>query len=124
MTVSLNYTKSDSNLSRRSFLTAATGVAGLALFRPEWLHAASAAAPNDGEVDPRVEQVKRMTISIDMHNHVFSGTAGLGAASGGSSTMNEPNAGPPLLLADQFKQAGMTAVVAGYKIPFDPNAQP
>jgi membrane dipeptidase len=107
--------KDGRGLSRRKFMTAAAGAGGAALLGPAWLKAATEA------VDPRLEQIKRMTIAIDMHNHVFSGAAGLGLPAGQSSA---PDAGAPLLISDQLKLGGFTAVVAGYKIPFDPNAKP
>jgi len=104
--------KNISSLSRRKFLTTAACGGGALLLHPEWLRAAAESDNND---DPRLAQVKRMTISIDMHNHVFSGAAGLSSPSDQT---------PALLLSEQLKQAGFTAVVAGYKIPFDPNARP
>jgi membrane dipeptidase len=107
--------KNDSGLSRRRFLTTAAGAGGAALLGPTWLQAASET------VDPRLAPVKRTTIAIDMHNHIFSGAAGLGAP---TSQTPGPEAGPPLLLSEQIKLAGLTAAVAGYKIPFDPNAKP
>jgi membrane dipeptidase len=95
------------SFSRRKFLTNSAGVAGTALLAPEWLRAAEDA------VDPRLVQVKAKTVAIDMHNHIFSGAAGLTVPAAG---------GTPL--TDELKRAGLTGVVAGYKIPFDPNARP
>ncbi len=62
-----------------------------------------------------------MTIAIDMHNHVFSGVGGLGLP---MATPPGADPLPPLHLAEEIKKAGFTAVVAGYKIPFDANARP
>ena len=107
--------KDDAGVSRRKFLTTAAGASGAALLGSQWLQAVAEA------VDPRLAQVKRMTIAIDMHNHIFSGAAGLGAPTSPSPGQEAP---PPLLLAEQLRLAGLTAVVAGYKIPFDPNAKP
>lgn len=106
--------KHDSGISRRKFLATAAGVGGAALLGPAWLEAAAEAD------DARLAQAKAKTVAIDMHNHVFSGAAGLGSPMG---RLPEPEPGQPLL-SEQLKQAGLTAVVAGYKIPFDPNAKP
>jgi membrane dipeptidase len=101
--------KNGLGLSRRDFLATAAGAGGAALLAPAWLNAAT---------DTRMAQVKAKTIAIDMHNHIFSGAAGL------SSTIGKPGEAPPPSLAEQLKLGGFTAVVAGYKIPFDPNAKP
>jgi membrane dipeptidase len=109
----------DHDLSRRTFLTAAACASGAALMPTGWLHAASAAAATGG--DPHLVQIRRTTVAIDMHNHVFSGVGGLGlpmATPPGAEPL------PPLLLAEEMRKAGFTAVVAGYKIPFDANAKP
>jgi len=123
--------RKDSSLSRRTFLTTAAGAGSAALLGPAWLGPVlldTLATPKAAaeSVDPRMAQVKAKTIAIDMHNHIFSGAAGLGptatnAAQPGSAAA--PSL-PALLLTDQLKFGGFTAVVAGYKIPFDPNAKP
>ena len=104
--------ENDPALSRRRFLATAAGVGGAALFAPAWLNAAA---------DPRMAKVKAKTIAIDMHNHIFSGAAGLSLP---VSKGPQPGEVPQPQLSEQLKLAGFTAVVAGYKIPFDPNAQP
>ena len=99
-------------LSRREFLSTAAGAGGAALLAPAWLKAATLSS------DPRMAQVKAKTIAIDMHNHIFSGAAGLRLPAG------KPGEAPLPSLSEQLKLGGFTAVVAGYKIPFDPNARP
>jgi membrane dipeptidase len=109
----------DRDHSRRRFIITAACAGGAAVTPTTWLQAAAAAVPNSA--DPRLAQIKRTTITIDMHNHIFSGVGGLGlpmAVPPGA----EPR--PPLLLADEIRKAGFTAVVAGYKIPFDATAKP
>jgi hypothetical protein len=101
--------KNDSSLSRRAFLATAAGAGSAALLGPAWLKAADI-------VDPRMAQVKAKTIAIDMHNHIFSGAAGIG---GPATNAAQPIVGPAPSLVDQLKLGGFTAVVAGYKIPFD-----
>lgn len=137
--------KNNSALSRRKFLTSIVAAGSGALIAPAWLQAAADVS------DPRMAQVKRMTIAIDMHNHIFSGAAGIGGsaiqpqggqraggqpstgqAPGGQAPMGQPpggqppapNPGPPLSLAEEIKKGGFTAVVAGYKIPYDAKAKP
>jgi membrane dipeptidase len=97
-------------LSRRKFLTTAACAGGAVLLESSGLRATADA------MDPRMAQVKAKTIAIDMHNHIFSGAAGL--------SLPGPEAGAPRSLVDEMKKAGLTAAVAGYKIPFDPNAKP
>ncbi|MGC4043018.1 MAG: membrane dipeptidase [Armatimonas sp.] len=73
--------------------------------------------------DPRVVQVLAKTIGIDMHNHVYpAGT--------------EPHMGPPrqesqtaavtpeLSIANELKQAELTAVCASFVLDFAPNKKP
>jgi membrane dipeptidase len=100
-------------LSRRKFIATAVGAGGAALLRPAWLNAAGHAVAGQAadDIDPRLAQVKATTIAIDMHNHVF-------------SAMPRPGDGTTPGLTEQLKRAGLTAIVAGYKIPFDPNAKP
>src|SRR5579871_1791057 len=100
----------DAGLSRRKFLATAASAGGSVLLGSSPLRAAADAA------DPRLAQVKAKTVAIDMHNHIFSGAAGL--------SLPDPAAAPQSSLTDELKKAGLTAVVAGYKIPFDPNAKP
>lgn len=108
----------DDGVSRRAFLAAACA-AGSMLISGEWLRAAESLAARGS--DPRLAQIKRANIIIDMHNHIFSGAGGLGVP------MTPPPGAeprPPLQLAEEMRKAGFAAVVAGYKIPFDAKARP
>jgi membrane dipeptidase len=106
------------------------------LLAPKWL-AASA-----DEVDSRVAAVLSKTIGIDMHNHVYpagtephphfgpppgaqGGPPQPGAPTGAPSPQPpDDKPGPQLLLADELKQSGLTAVCASYVLDFAQNDKP
>jgi membrane dipeptidase len=91
------------------------------LLGPVWLHAAA------DEVDPRVGQVLSKTIGIDMHNHVYpAGTephpqpppGAQGAPAHAGPPHQEDQPGHALLLAEELKRSGLTAVCASYVLDF------
>src|SRR5579871_2849189 len=110
------------NSSRRNFLKAGVGAA--TLLNPAWQRAFADA------VDPRVAQVMSRTISIDMHNHVYPN--GIPSRQGGGppgfmgGLFGQPQRAEPrdLVLADQLKRAGLTAVCAAYELDFTPISNP
>jgi membrane dipeptidase len=118
--------KNNSPFPRREFLAAAVGVGGAALLGRRWLHAASdAAAGRDSlarDSDPRLAQVKALTIGIDMHNHVY--PPGTEMANSPMSWLQGLDDGPPLLLSEQLKLAGLTAVAANYKTDVSRGVKP
>jgi membrane dipeptidase len=103
------------NRSRREFVTTAAWAGGAMLLGPAWLNAA-------GEtVDPRVAQVMSRTIGIDMHNHVYpAGTE----PQPGPPRPGQQQQGPELLLAEEIKQSGLTAVCASFVLDFTQNDKP
>jgi membrane dipeptidase len=105
-----------SGLSRREFLTTAAGTGGAMLLGPAWLNAADGA-------DTRVAQVVSGTIGIDMHNHVYPPGTGPFPQRGQPQPQGE---GQPadLLLAEELKRSGLTAVCASFVLDFTPNDKP
>jgi len=108
----------DPNLSRREFLTTAVGAGGAILLGPAWLSAAA-----DG-VDPRVAQVISATIGIDMHNHVYPAGTEPHPQHGQPRRPEEQPQAPELLLAEELKRSGLTAVCASFVLDFAPNDKP
>jgi membrane dipeptidase len=106
-----------SGLSRREFLTTAAGAGGAMLLGPAWLNAAG------GGADTRVAQVVSGTIGIDMHNHVYPAGTGPFPQRGQPQPQGE---GQPadLLLAEELKRSGLTAVCASFVLDFTPNDKP
>ena len=93
--------------SRRRFLRTA-GAGGASLIAPAW---GSAQAET---VDPRLARVMASTIGIDMHNHVYPpGTEP--HAQGGPPPQMQEQPGPGLLIAEELKRSGLTAVCAACK---------
>ena len=91
------------NLSRRVFLKRAASASGAVLLGQAYgneLH---------DVVDPRVAKVMAGTVSIDMHNHVYP-----------AGTEPRPQQGPKLLIAEELKRSGLTAVCASYVLDFAP----
>ena len=58
-------------------------------------------------VDPRVAKVMAGTVSIDMHNHVYP-----------AGTEPRPQHGPEVLIVEELKRSGLTAVCASYVLDF------
>ncbi len=111
------------SISRREFLTTAVGASGATLLGPTWLNAAG-----DG-IDPRIAQVMSRTVGIDMHNHVYpAGTEPHpqhGPPQGGQpQRQEEQQQAPGLLLAEEIKRSGLTAVCASYVLDFAQNDKP
>jgi membrane dipeptidase len=102
--------------SRREFLTNTMGAGCAMLLGPACL-AASAG------VDSRLARVMSKTIGIDMHNHVYpAGTEP--HPQNGSSRQEEQHPAPGLVLAEELKQCGLTAVCASFVLDFAPNQKP
>jgi len=85
------------------------------LLEPAWLNAAA-----DG-VDPRVAQVISGTIGIDMHNHVHPAGTESRPQQGPPQRQEELQQTPGLSMAEEIKQAGLTAVCANFELDFAPN---
>jgi len=98
-----------------------------------------------GEVDPQVVRAVSSTIGIDMHNHVYpagtephpqggppGGRGGQapgdarqgGPPPGGPPQQQQEQQGPDLVIADELKRSGLTAVCASYVLDFAPNNKP
>lgn len=109
---------SDCIHSRRRFLSTVAGAGGAMLLGPRWVNADGGGTAGD-DVDPRAAQVIARTIGVDMHNHVYP-----------AGTEPHPQGGPPLpqgpelLLAEELKRSGLTAVGASYVLDFVPNVRP
>ncbi len=88
------------------------------LLGPAWLHAAA-----DG-VDPRVAQIMSTTIGIDMHNHVYPAGTEPHPQGGPPRRQEEPQQASDLLLAEELKRSGLTAVCASFVLDFAPNKKP
>lgn len=97
-----------------------------------WMTALAAAGD---AVDPAVARVLAKTIGIDMHNHVYpAGTEphphfgpppGSGSGQKGPPPpQQEQPQGPELLLADELKRSGLTAVCASFVLDFAANDKP
>jgi membrane dipeptidase len=106
------------NLTRRELLTATAGASGAMLLRPAWLKAAA------DEADPRVAKVMSGTIGIDMHNHVYPAGTEPHPQGGPPRRQEEQPQAPELLLADELKRSGLTAVCASFVLDFAPNNKP
>ena len=102
------------DFSRRRFLTTAMEAGGAMLLGPAWLHAGADA------VDPRLAQVLAKTIGIDMHNHVY--PAGTEPHPNGQP--QEQAQTPGLLLAEELRKSGLSAVCASFVLDFAPNHKP
>ena len=96
-----------STLSRRGFVTRATG----ALLIPVWGNRALGQT-----VDPRVAKVLTSTLAIDMHNHVYPAGTQQGGRGG--------DPGPALSFADELKLSGLTAIGAGFALDRAGNVKP
>jgi hypothetical protein len=119
--------KSSLRLSRRTFL-ATTAAAGGAIL---------AGNARGDDVDPRVAKVMAATVGIDMHNHVYpAGTEPhpqFGPPGGRRNPQGGPAGGPPqpqeepgpeLLIAEELKRSGLTAVCASFVLDFASNNKP
>lgn len=105
-------------LSRRGFLTDAVAAGGAIVLAPGWLKAAA----YDG--DPRVAQVLSRTIAIDMHNHVYPAGTEPHPQRGPQQRQGEQQQGPDLVLPEELKRSGLTAVCASFVLDFAPNIKP
>jgi membrane dipeptidase len=105
------------SLSRREFLTTTAYAGGAMLLGPAGL------AAGDG-VDPRVAQVMSKTIGVDMHNHVYPAGTEPHPQGGQPPRQQEQQHAPGLLLAEEIKQSGLTAVCASFVLDFAPFAKP
>jgi len=104
-------------LSRREFLTTTVGAGAATLLGPLWLNAAG-----DG-VDPRIAQVMSGNIGIDMHNHVYpAGTEP--HPQNGQPRQQEQLQASALLLAEELKRSGLTAVCASFVLDHASNDKP
>jgi membrane dipeptidase len=105
--------------SRRHFLVTGAGIGGSILLRPTWLDAGA------DELDPSVTKVLSKTVGIDMHNHVYPDGSEphphFGPPKNGPA---QPPPGPQLLLAEELKRSGLTAVCASYVLDFAQNDRP
>ena len=110
--------KSYPSLSRRAFLTTAAGAGGAMMLRPAWLNAAG------DEADPRVGKVISATIGIDMHNHVYPAGTEPRPQGGQPRRQEEQQHAPDLLLAEELKRSGLTAVCASFVLDFAQNNKP
>jgi membrane dipeptidase len=104
---------------------------GTMLLGPAWLSAL------DDEPDPRVAQVMTRTIAIDMHNHVYPagtephprrgpqpGSPPGGTPQGSQLGAQEQERPPELLIAEELKRSGLTAVCASFVLDFAANDKP
>jgi membrane dipeptidase len=104
-------------LSRREFLTTTVGAGAATLLGPLWLNAAG-----DG-VDPRIAQVMSGNIGIDMHNHVYPAGTQPHPQNGQPRQEEQPQASA-LLLAEELKRSGLTAVCASFVLDHASNDKP
>src|SRR4029077_5435034 len=104
-------------LSRREFLTTTVGAGAATLLGPLWLNAAG-----DG-VDPRIAQVMSGNIGIDMHNHVYPAGTEPHPQNGQPRQEEQPQASA-LLLAEELKRSGLTAVCASFVLDHASNDKP
>jgi membrane dipeptidase len=104
-------------LARRKFLRTAAGTGGAMLLGPACLKIGA-------YVDyPRVVQIMSQTIGIDMHNHVY--PEGTEPHFPGSSQQGpEKQQGTELLLGEELKRSGLTAVCASFVLDFASNGKP
>ncbi len=79
-------------------------------------------AAADG-VDTRVAQVVSGTIGIDMHNHVYPAGTGPYPLRGQPQPHAEQQPAD-LLLAEELKRSGLTAICASFVVDFTPNDKP
>jgi len=111
-----------SNPSRRDFLRTAAGAGGATLIGPAWWN------PSAEGVDPRFAQVFSKTIGIDLHNHVYpAGTEPHlqhGPQDSPPQHPQEQQQGPELVIAEELKQSGLTAVCASFVLDFAHNEKP
>src|SRR5579862_710839 len=115
----MSYMSSENHprLTRRKFLATSVGAGGAMILGPAGLSAAGDA------VDPRVAQVLSRTIGIDMHNHVYpAGTEP--HPQGQPPRPEEKQMAPDLLIAEELRQSGLTAVCASFVLDFAPNNKP
>jgi membrane dipeptidase len=116
-----------SNSSRRDFLRIAAVAGGVMWTGPGvWSLVAE-------ESDPRVAQILAKAIGIDMHNHVYPagtephpqrGPQNAGAQGGPPARPQGQPAEVELLLGDELKQSGLTAVCASFVLDFARNEKP
>src|ERR1700749_4217505 len=92
------------------------GAGAAMLLGPAW-QAASA------EADARLAQVMSKTIGVDMHNHVDPAGTETHPQNGSPPKEEQPPA-PGLLLADEIRRSGLTAVCASFVLDFAPNKKP
>ena len=104
-------------LSRREFLTTTVGAGAATLLGPLWLN-----AEGDG-VDPRIAQVMSGNIGIDMHNHVYPAGTEPHPQNGQPRQEEQPQASA-LLLAEELKRSGLTAVCASFVLDHASNDKP
>ena len=75
-------------------------------------------------VDPRVAQLMSGTIGIDMHNHIYPAGTEPHPQHGQPRRPEEQPQAPELLLAEELKRSGLTAVCASFVLDFVPNHKP
>jgi membrane dipeptidase len=93
------------------------------LLGPTWLNAAKWSEAT-GESDSRVAQVVSRTIGIDMHNHVYPAGTEPHPQGGPQQGHLPEQQGPGLVLAEELKRSGLTAVAASFVMDFAPNDKP
>ncbi|MBV9677962.1 MAG: membrane dipeptidase, partial [Acidobacteriaceae bacterium] len=98
-------TKSNCDLSRRSFLTVSTGAGGAILLGPTGLNAVGGAAD---AVDPRVGDMVTKTIGIDTHNHID------------VPLTDAEMPGPDIDLRGEMKWAGLSAICMTFATDYQP----
>jgi membrane dipeptidase len=116
----MNSVKSYSTVSRRNFVATAVGAGGAMLLGQLHLNAAA------DDLAARLAQVLSKTMGIDMHNHVYpAGTEphpqhGPGAG----NSQPPPKEQQQLLLGEELKRSGLTAVCASFVLDFAGNEKP
>jgi membrane dipeptidase len=114
-----------SSLSRREFLITAMGAGGAMLLGPAGFTAVA------DEIDPRLVKVMSGIIGVDMHNHVYpAGTEPhpqhgpqKGPSPNGPPQEEQPQT-PDLLMSEEIKRSGLTAVCASFVLDFAQNDKP
>ncbi len=114
------------NPSRREFLQTSAGAVGCAM-----LLGSAGLVALGAEADQRVAQVASATVGLDMHNHVYpAGTEPRRGPQAGGSQDGQPRReeqqehAPALLLGEELKRSGLTAVCASFVLDFAPTIKP
>jgi membrane dipeptidase len=107
--------------TRRHFLGGAAALAGAPLLASLPGCAANARSSGEAEVAPSAPSA---VLAVDMHNHFYpEGTEPHPQRGPGPGRPPEP-AGPSLLVANELRRSGLTAICASYVIDFAHNEKP